>query len=553
MTKAKQLRNALRGNKLIKVAGAHNALGAQLIEKAGFDAVWASGLEISASRGVPDANILTMTDFLDAAIDMNGATNIPIIADCDTGFGNSNNVIHMVRKYEAAGIAAVCIEDKQFPKVNSFISGRQELSPVSEFVGKILAAKNAQATKDFIVIARTEALIAGWGMDQAVKRANSYVDAGADAILIHSKLKTFDEIAEFSKLWNKKVPLIVVPTTFYRIHTDDLERAKVKMVIYANHGLRASIRAMQNVFHSILKEGTTASIEDTLASLHDVFELQGMHKMRENEQIYANPGNDKVTAVIPVAGDHLGEYSMEEISQDIPIAMLDINGKPLLQHQVEVLNRCKISDIRVVGGYKAEKIHVDGVMIVHNRDYMKTGILFSIMCGLKSIRGPALVIYGDVLFDHFLIKKVLECASDIVLAVDTTFNESRKTLKKNCELVITNPRIAHGKRTLHRDRLHVVSRIGGCVKKTETNLEFCGIMYLSAKGLTQIQDSYKKYTSSEHASRLAGLKGFDMVSLSDFLQLLIKDGLSVQCVDVNSGWLEINSMDDYKLACSTFK
>lgn len=138
MNKTKHLRELFNSNKLIRVIGAHSALSAKIGEGAGFDCVWASGLEISTSYGVPDANILTMTDFLNAAISMNESVSIPVIADCDTGFGNSNNVIHMVKKYESAGIAAVCIEDKHFPKVNSFIPGRQELAPISEFVGKIL-------------------------------------------------------------------------------------------------------------------------------------------------------------------------------------------------------------------------------------------------------------------------------------------------------------------------------------------------------------------------------------------------------------------------------
>ena len=137
MNKTRKLRELFNSNELIRVMGAHNALGAKLVEKSGFDAVWASGLEISTSYALPDANILTMTDFFNAASSMNEAVNIPVIADCDTGFGNSNNVIHLVRKYEAAGIAAVCIEDKLFPKVNSFIPGRQELTSIAEFVGKI--------------------------------------------------------------------------------------------------------------------------------------------------------------------------------------------------------------------------------------------------------------------------------------------------------------------------------------------------------------------------------------------------------------------------------
>ena len=172
--------------------------------EAGFDGVWASGLEISASYGLPDANILTMSEYLERATEMNEATSLPVIADCDTGYGNVNNVIHMVEKYEKAGIAAICIEDKLFPKVNSFIEGRQDLADIEEFCGKIRAVKNTQKNPDFMVIARVEALIAGWGMKEALKRATAYAESGADAILIHSKKRDNKEILEFCKKFKKK-------------------------------------------------------------------------------------------------------------------------------------------------------------------------------------------------------------------------------------------------------------------------------------------------------------------------------------------------------------
>lgn len=185
--KSRILKNLFKKDGVIQIVGAHDGLSAKLVERNGFDGVWASGFEISTSYGVPDANILTMSQFLERACEMNDAVAIPVIADCDTGFGNSNNVIYLVKKYESAGIAAITIEDKKFPKVNSYIPGRQELAPVAEFVGKILAAKNAQRTKDFMVIARVEALIAGVGEKEALKRASAYANAGADAIFIHSK------------------------------------------------------------------------------------------------------------------------------------------------------------------------------------------------------------------------------------------------------------------------------------------------------------------------------------------------------------------------------
>ena len=139
--KSCQLRTLLREKRLIRLVGAHNGMTARLVEQSGFDGVWASGLEVSTAHAVPDANILTMKDYLDAAINMNDATSLPVVADVDTGYGNANNVIHAVQKFEFAGIAAICIEDKTFPKVNSYVPGRQHLAPISEVVGKIMAGR----------------------------------------------------------------------------------------------------------------------------------------------------------------------------------------------------------------------------------------------------------------------------------------------------------------------------------------------------------------------------------------------------------------------------
>ncbi|MDP1853030.1 MAG: phosphoenolpyruvate mutase [Candidatus Omnitrophota bacterium] len=552
MSKAKKLRELFANEKIIRVVGAHNALSAKLVEGAGFDAVWSSGLEISTSFGVPDANILTMTDFLNVSSIMNEAVSIPIVADCDTGFGNSNNVIHMVKKYEAAGIAAVCLEDKYFPKVNSFIPGRQELASISEFVGKILAAKNAQLSKDFMVIARVEALIAGWGMDEALRRAGAYADAGADAILIHSKSKTIDEIAEFAKRWKNMSPLVVVPTTYCDVHIDDLSRINIKMVIYANQGIRASIKSMQEVLGRIHKDGTSRNIENHISTMEEVFCLQGMHKMKEDELVYSST-SDKIVAVIPAAGDHLEEYSMKDISKDIPITMLDINGKSLLQRQADILNRSKIYDIRVIGGYKKEKISVEGVKIIPNLEYETRGMIHSIMCALKDIKDSAFIIYGDTLFDYLLISKILNTRRDITLAVDTSNVIGDAGTGKKPELVLTDGPVKSRRRSLHQDSLHAVKDIGSSVKYAKDNLQFTGIMFLSQKGVEIFKKNYAKYEKEYARSKSPEAGTFCRMNLIDFLKKLHDSGYGIDCLYVNSGWMEIHSLDDYKLACSIFK
>src|SRR3989338_8993410 len=157
MSKFRNLRGVLENRKIAKVGGAFDAMSAKLVELNNFDAVWAGSFAISATHALPDASILTMTEFLTAASRMVDACTIPVIADCDTGFGGPSNVSHLVKKYEHAGIAAICIEDKIFPKQNSLLEdSKQELLSEKDFVAKIIAAKNAKNNPDFMIIARIE-------------------------------------------------------------------------------------------------------------------------------------------------------------------------------------------------------------------------------------------------------------------------------------------------------------------------------------------------------------------------------------------------------------
>jgi phosphoenolpyruvate phosphomutase len=380
MNKAEKLRELFKKDGVIRIVGAHDGITAKLVELNGFDGVWAGGFEVSTSYAVPDANILTMTQYLESASVMNDAVSLPVIADCDTGYGNSNNVMHMVRKYEAAGIAAVTIEDKKSPKVNSYIPGRQELAPIAEFVGKILAAKNAQVNRDFMVIARVEALIAGWGEDEALKRAHAYVEAGADAIFIHSKSTTPNEITSFARKWDFAVPLVICPTSYPMMTLDEIKRQKIKMVIYANQGLRASIKAVNNVLAEIKRAGKLDTIEDKIVSMQDVFELQGMSRMKDEEKVFLRTEEEPIKVIVPAAGAPRNNESIAHLLQDRPLAMLDINGKPLLQRNAETLNRSKLYDITVVTGYKKDSFDVQGPGYIYNQKYDSEHILSSIMC-----------------------------------------------------------------------------------------------------------------------------------------------------------------------------
>ena len=289
MTKSEELRTKIEKKPLLKVGGAFDAISAKLVENSGFDAVWAGSFAISATHALPDASILTMTEFFDAASSMSSTCEIPIIADCDTGYGGPSNVRHMVRKYENAGIAAVCIEDKTFPKQNSLLeNGKNDLISEKEFVAKILAAKEARNDKDFLIIARVEALISGLGMNEALKRATAYENAGSDAILIHSKQKVPDEIFEFADSWKGSIPIVVVPTTYDSVKISDLSLHNIKMVIYANQTLRVAHLAITKLLREMISAEHISDIKEEMSTMQDLFNLQEMFSLKEKEKELEN-------------------------------------------------------------------------------------------------------------------------------------------------------------------------------------------------------------------------------------------------------------------------
>lgn len=276
--RATALRDAFAHDQLLTVAGAHDGLTALLAEEAGFDAVWASGLGISAAHGLPDISLLGLAEFLGSATVMHNSVAVPIIADCDTGYGDAPNAAFTMSRFESAGIAAVCIEDKVFPKRNSFSGSGQELLGVDEFCQKLIAAKGAQQYSETVLIARTEAFVCGFPVDEAIGRCHRYVDAGADAVLVHSKSADSGEVISFMRKWGRRAPVVLVPTTYSDFSIDEAKEAGVSIVIYANCALRASVRAIRDVWRAVLVDGCCARVEPTMATIREILDLSGIDK-----------------------------------------------------------------------------------------------------------------------------------------------------------------------------------------------------------------------------------------------------------------------------------
>ncbi|MDP3979962.1 MAG: isocitrate lyase/phosphoenolpyruvate mutase family protein [Chlamydiota bacterium] len=534
----------------ILVAGAHDALSAKLIERSGFDGIWASGFGISASKKcLPDANFLTMTENLEAAKNMNDAVSIPVIADCDNGYGNALNVMRTVTEYENIGIAAISIEDNIFPKQCSFYPGaKRNLVSIDEMSGKIQAAKSVQTDSDFVLIARTEALIAGWGMDEALLRTRAFADAGADAILIHSKSKTSDEILKFMELWDRPVPVVVVPTTYDTISADDLYKAGCKIVIFANQAIRASIYAMREHLPVLRAKGYGRAISENIVTLEDVYDLVGVGEMKEEESRFLPVSDQNVKAVILAAGF---EPQMMPLIEDRPKVMLEIKGKSILQRQIDMLQKFGIRDIAVVRGYLADQIQLPNVHYYDNPDYQDSYILHSLFCAQEFLQGRILLLYGDILFDPSILERLLRSKADISLVVDRAWTDySAKDQvpdDKHRELVILDGAPETGYRYVSGHGQYNIQKIGEKLDKSDAHGEFIGLASLSDKAIGILHKTYHALSTSSTGS-FHEADSFKKASFADMVQELINHGYPAQAIDIYKGWMEIDTFEDYKRA-----
>lgn len=549
--KAQSLREQIEAKPILRIMGAHNGLGAQLIERNSFDGVWASGLEISTAHVVPDANILTMTENLDVAQAINDATRLPVICDCDTGYGNAANVVHMVKKYESAGLAAAVIEDKRFPKVNSFIPGRQELAPISEFMGKIEAAKSAQRRPDFMVIARIEALIAGWGMDEAVKRAHAYEEAGADGLVIHSKKETPDEIFEFAQRFKGKIPLVAIPTTYYNVTAEELARRGFKVVIYANHGLRAAIKAMNETFSEIQKTGSTASVENKIVSMKSVFEIQGMLKLKELEEKFHKV--DGIRVFIPAAGEPSVSGEFAKMLGQKPLCMLPVGGKPLLQHQIELFRSANSSEVFVIGGYAHEKLEVGEAKVLFNPRYKETHIVESLMTARKHFQGKCVISYSDILFDRQILDQVLTSPHPITLVIDRAYQGLPYRDKKLDLVQVEDPAEGETRRRMNLNTIKPIRKIGKKLTRDTAQCEFVGIAYLQEEGHRMMFEAWETAKKQFSGKPFYEAASVETASLNDLFQFMIDQGIPVYGLEIEHGWSELHSAEDFNRLNDYFK
>jgi len=524
------LKTLLLSRQLEFIVEAHNGMSAKIVEEAGCKGIWASSLTISAALGVRDNNEASWTQVLEMLEFMSDATTIPILLDGDTGYGNFNNVRRMVTKIEQRGIAGVCIEDKLFPKTNSFIGGEQQpLADIEEFCGKIKAAKDTQTDPDFQVVARIEAFIAGWGLDEVLRRAFAYRDAGADALLVHSKITTADQVTSFMKAWDHSCPIVIVPTTYHKTPIDVFRGLGVSVVIWANHILRSAVAAMQEAANYLSQAQSPLRLEGKIAPVAEIFRLQGADELKQAEKRYL-PFSETPKAVILAAsrGRKFGE-----LTKDKPKAMLEYQGKPLLGRLVDTFNNCGIKDISVVLGYKASAVQLDNIQRFINRPWKRGGIASSLYKAVDKLTGPVVVAFGDILFEESVLNDLLETGENIVLAVDTSWTNGRK-LGRDIDAVLgaQPPSDRYG-----TSRCVSLEAIGTHIDHETAHGEWIGVLKLSSEGSRRMKAFLESYYSDE--SRLD-----ESISLVELLTAMQAAREDIHINYSRGHWLDVDSPED---------
>lgn len=425
MSKCKALKDLINSRDLSFLMECHSGLSARIIEEQGFKGGWISGLSLSAQAGVRDRNELSFKEVADLCYYICSRVEIPMLLDMDTGYGDYNTATTAIKMIEKSGVAGVCIEDKLFPKHNSFLSNSgSDLEDPYKFAGKIKALHDATEDPDFVVVARLEEFISGLGVDEAYRRACIYSEAGADAILVHSKRSDCSEIDEFMKLWNVSyaVPIIIVPTKYYTTQTDHFRDIEISTVIWANHNLRASIEYMKRISEEIYYTESLVSVEPKIATVSEVFRLQRDYELAEKEKEYVPTNNG--TAIILSA----------KANEEVPKCFVKVNGDTIINRLVKGLGKIGINNIvTVLGeGYSPGLYEFSDYYVVFNYEYLDTTEVGSLLIGLTSsstntISLPLFVVYGDLTFKDQVYQKLAYSGldSDIVVGVDPRYRENK--------------------------------------------------------------------------------------------------------------------------------
>ncbi|MBT6248669.1 MAG: phosphoenolpyruvate mutase [Nitrospina sp.] len=561
-----KLKALLETGKTVRVLEAHNGLSgiiANTVEVIGesegqsvarqFDAIWESSLTDSASKGHPDIEVVTFDSRLHTINEILAVTDKPMIVDGDTG-GDANTFEYTVSKLERAGVSAVIIEDKVFPKRNSLEAGvQQNLQEPEVFAQKIRRGKSVQKSSEFMIIARIESLIAGKSMEDALNRATQYLQAGVDGIMIHSKSKNPDEILEFAQKYQiilkdlklKKI-LVCVPTTYNKITEDELSAAGFDIIIYANHLLRSAYLAMMETAKTLLRNQRSLEADPLCTPVREIFKTVGFLEVKEKDQ--QDEQSTNIPVIIPAAGE---DTIFKEILDGKPKAMLEICGKTLLDHQIQTLNNANLADVTLISGYGKEKLHAEGVNIMENPDYKKGSMLNSLLIAKEKMVNGFIMLYSDILMEDHILSKLMECKEDIILVADNSTQYHLPEEGNFLDYIISKSQHKPERREIRFISENIVANIGNKINPETATHEFIGLARFSKTGAEQFLETYNDVISN-FAGPFQESKDISSLTFTDLVQEMIDRGFAIHFMEIHKGWLEIHNTDHIALAQKSF-
>ncbi len=533
---------------------AHNGISALIVENAAiqqkekriqFDGIWISSFTDSASRGLPDAELTGPESrclLLDQIVNV---TTKPIIVDVDTG-GSLAQFQYYIKSLERIGASAAIVEDKIYPKRNSLDpEAVQKLEEPRIFAEKLKLGTAARSSDDFMIIARIESLTIGVGHEDALKRAKYYVDAGADGIMIHSRSQTPDEILRFASAYNglceglrKRPTLVCVPTTYNLITDEELGKAGFGIVIHANQMLRSGYNAMKQTAELILLNDRGFEAETMCSPVSEIFRTVGFYKLTEQDTIISRTAS--LPVIIPAAG-------RDPIFPNAPKSLIHILGKTILDNQLEVLRNVGLKKIVVARGYEATQFNRDDVTYVDNSEYDTKHSLYSLFRAKDYMGRGFLLVFSDILFNAEIMKKLLDCESDIVLVVDNSYRFHKHDIHKKLDLVISKQQRSAFYRTLNPTKMIRIQQIGKAIPKETADHEFIGMAYFSENIAQLVLNLYEDCEKTVRG-RFHEAASLELASITDFIQELIDRGAVVNGLEVFKGWMEIHTPEDVQIA-----
>ena len=552
------LKKALDSNGFVRLIEAHSGLSALIGETAHatmneevkeFDGIWESSLTDSATKGLPDASIIGVESRLHTINEILHVTSKPLIVDGDTG-GEIPQFEYMVNHLERLGVSAVIIEDKVFPKRNSLDpSASQELEDPETFALRIQAGKGTTLTDDFMIIARLESLIAGTGLDDALQRAERYIGAGVDGIMIHSNRREPADLFAFADAYDtlcqrlgRRPSLVSVPTTYNQHSDEELVGLGFNIIIHANHLLRASHKAMKEVANLILETGSSHRADGMCSPVREIFSAVGFDRIAAQDK--ARSSTLRLPVIIPAAG-------RDPVFSDRPKSLITLAGRRILDYQLESIRKAGLKQVVIVRGHEGAQYDAysddENLTLCDSPLYAQTHALHSLMQAEAYIGQGFVLVFSDILFDHDILSGLVGSGKGIVLGIDNSYRYHNHNIDKRLDLVVSRKSLDEQFRSLQREPVPELVRVGKSIELEQADYEFIGMAYFSEEGARALSavyhDCVDKVEGPFHEA-----PSFQRAGITDVLQELIDRGFPIYGLEVSKGWREIHTNEDVEVA-----